>query len=125
MTIRSMPPASAHLADRPVPAPPPTIGRPAATWARRRSRMAWRESVIGGLGVVAGGDILGWPGEIMGESKVEAQQAKPGGLCKLLPLRSAVNGWPRPFGPSVAQCPQARRKVASWHSGWLAQRQRL
>src|SRR5690242_13535657 len=30
MTIRSMPPASSHLADRPVPAPPPTIGWPLA-----------------------------------------------------------------------------------------------
>ena len=28
MTIRSMPPASSHLADRPVPAPPPMIGSP-------------------------------------------------------------------------------------------------
>src|SRR5262249_30540022 len=40
MMIRSMPPSSAHLADRPMPAPPPMIGRPAATWARRR----WRHS---------------------------------------------------------------------------------
>src|SRR5262249_15009766 len=38
MMIRSMPPASAHLALRPVPAPPPMIGLPAATWARSRSR---------------------------------------------------------------------------------------
>ena len=28
MTMRSMPPASSHLADRPVPAPPPMIGSP-------------------------------------------------------------------------------------------------
>ena len=31
-------PASAHFADRPVPAPAPMIRVPAATWARRRSR---------------------------------------------------------------------------------------
>ena len=37
MTIRSMPPASSHLADRPVPAPPPMSGRPAAILARKRS----------------------------------------------------------------------------------------
>src|SRR5450631_2914870 len=37
MTIRSMPPASSHLADRPVPAPPPISGRPAAILARKRS----------------------------------------------------------------------------------------
>src|SRR5664279_4984133 len=37
MTMRSMPPASSHLADRPVPAPPPMIGRPAAILARKRS----------------------------------------------------------------------------------------
>ena len=43
MMIRSMPPASAHLAERPVPAPAPMIGRPcgdlapaAASRARRR-----------------------------------------------------------------------------------------
>src|SRR5690606_21054104 len=30
MTMRSIPPASSHLADRPVPAPPPTIGSPRA-----------------------------------------------------------------------------------------------
>src|SRR6187549_3329483 len=37
MTIRSMPPASSHFADRPVPAPPPISGRPAAILARKRS----------------------------------------------------------------------------------------
>src|SRR6516165_9366508 len=42
MTIRSMPPASSHLAEMPVPAPPPTMGRPAATLARRRWRIADR-----------------------------------------------------------------------------------
>src|SRR3954453_23781463 len=42
MMIRSMPPASAHLADRPMPAPPPMTGRPAATWARRRRRHSSR-----------------------------------------------------------------------------------
>src|SRR5437867_2450206 len=40
MIIRSMPPASAHLAEIPVPAPPPMMGLPAASWARRR----WRHS---------------------------------------------------------------------------------
>src|SRR5688572_12081832 len=39
---RSMPPASAHLAEMPVPAPPPTIGLPAATWARSRLRISSR-----------------------------------------------------------------------------------
>src|SRR5690349_17778975 len=39
MMIRSMPPASAHLAERPVPAPPPMMGRPAATWERSRARI--------------------------------------------------------------------------------------
>src|SRR6187551_841703 len=37
MTMRSMPPASSHFADRPVPAPPPISGRPAAILARKRS----------------------------------------------------------------------------------------
>src|SRR6185295_19812801 len=31
--MRSMPPASWHLAERPVPAPPPTMGSPRATMA--------------------------------------------------------------------------------------------
>src|SRR5438067_7805314 len=31
MTIRSMPPASSHLAESPVPAPPPMIGSPRRT----------------------------------------------------------------------------------------------
>src|SRR6185295_13111498 len=38
MTMRSMPPASSHFADRPVPAPPPISGRPAAILARKRAR---------------------------------------------------------------------------------------
>src|SRR5437763_8392610 len=42
MIKRSMPPASAHLALMPVPAPPPRIGLPAATWARRRFRHSSR-----------------------------------------------------------------------------------
>src|SRR5438105_1706076 len=45
MMIRSTPPASAHLALRPVPAPPPMIGRPVATLRRRRSRIWARVSV--------------------------------------------------------------------------------
>src|SRR6266545_1126545 len=43
MMTRSMPPISAHLAERPVPAPPPTMGTPAAAWARNRARMSERE----------------------------------------------------------------------------------
>src|SRR5206468_2279104 len=37
-----MPPASAHLALMPVPAPPPMIGLPAATWARSRFKHSSR-----------------------------------------------------------------------------------
>src|SRR5829696_6242016 len=35
-----MPPASSHFAERPVPAPPPISGRPAAILARKRSSSA-------------------------------------------------------------------------------------
>src|SRR5262245_44140659 len=42
MTIRSMPPASSHLAERPVPAPPPMIGSPRAILPRSLARMSWR-----------------------------------------------------------------------------------
>src|SRR5438270_684172 len=38
MMMRSMPPASAHLALMPVPAPPPMIGLPAAICARSRCK---------------------------------------------------------------------------------------
>src|SRR3954453_11647513 len=37
MMIRSAPPASAHLAESPVPAPAPMIGFPASTCPRRRA----------------------------------------------------------------------------------------
>ena len=46
MTIKSIPPASSHLALMPVPAPPPMIGTPASTFARKRSMTARRDSVI-------------------------------------------------------------------------------
>src|SRR5262245_29919645 len=39
-----MPPASAHFADSPVPAPPPIIGLPDCTLARKRPRIARRVS---------------------------------------------------------------------------------
>src|SRR5689334_24435373 len=42
MTMRSIPPASSHLAERPVPAPPPTIGWPLAIMPRNFSRMSLR-----------------------------------------------------------------------------------
>src|SRR5436309_2003189 len=54
MTIKSIPPASSHLADRPVPAPPPTIGSPRATLARRRARMPSRELSAVVVAVTAG-----------------------------------------------------------------------
>src|SRR5687767_12137584 len=40
--MRSMPPASWHLAERPVPAPPPTMGSPRATMALNLSMRADR-----------------------------------------------------------------------------------
>src|SRR6185503_4130761 len=43
--MRSIPPASSLLAEMPVPAPPPMIGSPRATLARRRLTMAARELV--------------------------------------------------------------------------------
>jgi hypothetical protein len=42
MTIRSMPPASSHFADRPVPAPPPMIGCRSAIICLNLLRMSWR-----------------------------------------------------------------------------------
>src|SRR6186997_1346658 len=42
MMIRSIPPASSALAERPVPAPPPTIGRPSAIIACSLSRIVLR-----------------------------------------------------------------------------------
>src|SRR6185369_15238541 len=42
MTMRSIPPASSHFAERPVPAPPPTIGWPLAIMPRNFSIMSLR-----------------------------------------------------------------------------------
>src|SRR3954452_20274980 len=42
MMIRSIPPASAHFALRPVPAPPPMIGSPASILRRKPSRISLR-----------------------------------------------------------------------------------
>ena len=42
MTMRSMPPASSHFAERPVPAPPPMMGLPAAMRAWKRLRISAR-----------------------------------------------------------------------------------
>src|SRR5690554_2283116 len=39
MTIKSMPPISSHLAEMPVPAPPPMIGLPASIFFLKRSRI--------------------------------------------------------------------------------------
>src|SRR5262249_19339092 len=46
MMIRSIPPASAHLALSPVPAPPPMIGRCWAALSRNRARISSRVSGI-------------------------------------------------------------------------------
>src|SRR5262245_29071340 len=46
--MRSIPPASSLLAEMPVPAPPPMIGSPRATLARRRFRMPERELSVAG-----------------------------------------------------------------------------
>src|SRR3954469_1309440 len=64
--IRSMPPASAHLADSPVPAPPPMMGRPAATWARRRRRHSSRVK-----------ELMGTPGGGRGSGPDPVRQAGP------------------------------------------------
>src|SRR6516164_2354285 len=57
--MRSMPPASAHLALMPVPAPPPMIGLPAATWARNRSRHCSRVNMETPGEIVVRG--ISWP----------------------------------------------------------------
>src|SRR6266511_3394334 len=54
MMSRSMPPASADFAERPVPAPPPMSGRPAATVARNRSTAVFL-SIVDLLGARPGG----------------------------------------------------------------------
>src|SRR6185437_16405103 len=60
MMIRSAPPASAHLADSPVPAPAPMIGRPSAAWARKRASASRRFMRVPpfALYTEAGGKIL-------------------------------------------------------------------
>src|SRR4051812_45821412 len=46
MMRRSIPPASAALADRPVPAPPPTMGRPDAKVSASRDNASLRNTWI-------------------------------------------------------------------------------
>src|SRR5215467_8635758 len=63
MMMRSMPPASSHLAERPVPAPPPMIGSPRAIMPRRRLRMSLRlmrgmELPCSGAGEPRAGDLV-------------------------------------------------------------------
>jgi hypothetical protein len=42
MMIKSTPASSSHLAEIPVPAPPPTMGRPSDTLARKRFKIPSR-----------------------------------------------------------------------------------
>src|SRR5262249_52213631 len=58
-----MPPASSHLADRPVPAPPPMIGSPRSLLPRNRLRMSlrlMRDMILpwGGAGDARAGDLV-------------------------------------------------------------------
>src|SRR5947207_15692196 len=71
MMRRSMPPSSAHLALIPVPAPPPMIGLPAATWARSRARMSSRVNMI------AGGDGAVIPVSGYGARRLRARRSGP------------------------------------------------
>src|SRR5688572_30695782 len=60
--MRSMPPASSHLADKPVPAPPPTMGCFFAAMSRKRSRIflrSMRAMSVGGGGLSFGGKRRG------------------------------------------------------------------
>src|SRR5512139_1628646 len=91
MTIRSMPPASSHLADNPVPAPPPMIGVRAATLRRSCSRTVWRAmrgmiSFVVGCGSAcgaqrtgrrAGGDLAPGGDQRVGERLVVDVQRQP------------------------------------------------
>src|SRR5690349_18532545 len=71
MTMRSMPPASSHLAERPVPAPPPTMGSPRAIFARRRLRISVR-----GMWAMAG---LSWRSACSTRGRTRRLDLAPGG----------------------------------------------
>jgi hypothetical protein len=63
MMIRSAPPASAHLADIPVPAPATIIGRPDSPTLRRRARQSFLANATFSScpvadGITAGGEFL-------------------------------------------------------------------
>src|SRR5579871_425804 len=47
--MRSAPPSSANLAEIPVPAPAPTMGRCSAIWRRSRCKTSVRENLIQNL----------------------------------------------------------------------------
>ena len=42
MTIKSIPPASSHFAEIPVPAPPPMMGSPFSIFSRKRDNISER-----------------------------------------------------------------------------------
>ena len=136
MTIRSMPPASSHLADRPVPAPPPMIGRPggdlgAEALQQRLSsdaghgRAAWRSGarVLGARRDFAPGGDQG-----VGEGLVVDVQRQADAACgrrrRGSAARSSSNsarsasgswkGWP---GRSIAETPPSgmRKRTGPRH----------
>ena len=87
MMMRSMPPASAHLAQMPVPAPPPMIGRPAATWARSRARHSSRvKKLMPGAGSVRPARGLAGGGTSMSRSSAAVRTmpsaAMTSGVCQ-------------------------------------------
>src|ERR1700732_4967640 len=126
MTIRSMLPASSHFAERPVPAPPPTIGSPRATMARN----FFKSSARSNRGIDHLATRRRVPGRPISERKaVTAATANSGSLmlhlrrisCRLLVWRAvwssarnsvastsrSRNGCP---GASSAETPPSGRK---------------
>src|SRR5262249_27034556 len=87
-----------HLADSPVPAPPPMIGLPAATWAARRwrhcSRVKGLMAAPSGLG---GGDCTGSVG---GGRGVGTMERDPDQLT-LCPDLDVERYWPQPQSRDV------------------------
>src|SRR6478752_7350018 len=85
MTMRSMPPASSHFAESPVPAPPPMIGSPRAT-------MAWNFS-ISFLRAILG---MSAPRFFDHVEEVLGQRLGEGRIVDVVGQADQPPAWPRP-----------------------------
>ena len=145
--IRSIPPASAHLAERPVPAPPPMIGTPGGDLARngrgsqsrvmehesasRRPSAKWqRPSSVGRAAASAkAGSLIcssrdssadvRMPGQPRGQG-IEKARRRPPGRGTAAPAHRAQKAAERGSGPATGPRPRRRTSAIRRPSSWFS-----